>query len=432
VGSGGREHALAWRLARDPDPPEIISAPGNDGIGRDFRRLAIGELEIEAIVTACREQSIDLAVIGPEAPLDLGLADALSAAGVAAFGPSREAARIESSKWYAKEIMARAGVPTARFESFQALEEARAALDHFDPPYVVKADGLAAGKGVRVTTERDEAEDFLAECLEGERFGQGGQRVVIEEYLEGEEVSVMAISDGRSFLLLPPAHDYKRARDGDRGANTGGMGAYSPVEWLDPALEKELALRIVTPTLATLEDAGTSFRGVLYCGLMLGPAGPRVLEFNCRFGDPETQVVLPLLEGSLGTLLMSAARGTLDANSIARRPAAAVTVALVDQAYPEGVSGTGVIAGLEELMKEGGVQVFHAGTSFRDGAWKVRGGRAAYVTASGGTRSEARARVYAAIARLGGEGWRYRHDIAADRDSAAARGQLTQHQSGEV
>jgi len=414
VGSGGREHALAWRLTRDPDRPKVICAPGNDGIGRECRRLPIHEREVDALVGACRDEGVDLVVVGPEGPLAEGLVDALEAAGIAAFGPNREAARIESSKWYAKQLMERAGIPTARAEAFEDLALARAALVSFEPPFVVKADGLAAGKGVRVTSERQAAEAFLAECLEGGRFGQAGRRVVIEEHLEGVEASLMAVSDGRNFVLLPAARDYKRALDGGRGANTGGMGAYCPVPELDGVLEHEVARRVVVPALAELEREGTPFRGVLYCGLMLGAQGPMVVEFNCRFGDPESQVVLPLVEGRLGDLLASAARGALDVNAVKRRSGVAVSVALVDEEYPEGTRGSGTIEGLEDVMSRDEVLVFHAGTRFVDGMWKVKGGRAVYVTAVAGSRREARERVYETLGRLGGGGWRHRGDIAAE------------------
>ena len=318
VGSGGREHALAWRLARDPEDTEVLVAPGNDGMGLSFRRLEATELDAAALIAACRAEQIELVVIGPEAPLAIGVADALAEAGFPVLGPSREAARLESSKWFAKQLMTTAGIPTARAEAFEDSGAARAALDRFGPPYVVKVDGLAAGKGVRVVHEREAAEAFLADCFEADRFGASGRRVLLEEFLEGDEASVMAICDGRRYVLLPAARDYKRAYDRDLGANTGGMGAYAPHEAVDAAFEDEVGRRVVAPALAAMERHGTPFRGTLYCGLMRHGSSIRVVEFNCRFGDPETQVVMPLLEGSLRELLSGAARGSVEPRAVSR------------------------------------------------------------------------------------------------------------------
>jgi len=421
VGSGAREHALAWRLARDPDAPEVLAAPGNEGMEDVARRLPIGELEFDRLASACREERVDLVVVGPELPLAAGLADELGAAGVPVFGPGREAARLESSKWFAKEIMRAAGVPTGAAEAFTALEPARRALGRFGPPWVVKADGLAAGKGVRVTDQAEEAEAFLAECLEGGRFGAGGRRVLLEEFLAGEEASVMAVCDGARFVLLPAARDHKRARDGDRGPNTGGMGAYAPSESVGPELEERVAREIVAPVLSVLRERGTPFRGTLYCGLMLTGEGPRVMEFNVRFGDPETEVVMPLVEGALAPFLGGAAAGALDPGLIRRGAGAAVGVALADEGYPESPHGGGWIAGLDELAREEHLVVFHAGTRRAAEGWQVVGGRAACVVARGETRTEARARVYAALAGLGGSGWRMRRDIAAAFGAGPAR-----------
>ena len=422
LGSGGREHALAWRLARDPEPLEVLAAPGNDGIGRHFRRLELGVLDGPAIAARCREERIDLVVVGPEVPLGAGLADALEGAGVRVFGPTREAARLETSKWFAKQVMGEAGVPTARAESFTRLEAARAALDAFDPPWVLKTDGLAAGKGVLVTSERGAAEAFLTDCLEAGRFGGSGERVLIEAFLAGEEASVMAVCDGRDFLILPPARDYKRALDGDRGPNTGGMGAFAPSPAVGAAVEDAVGRRVVAPVLAAMARRNTPFRGLLYCGLMVGARDFAVLEFNVRFGDPEAQVVLPLLEGSLARLLDGAARGRLDAGAIGRGAGAAVAVALTDAGYPDPVRGQGRIVGLEAAAAEPGVLVFHAAGRDEPGAWRVEGGRAAYVVGVDATIAAARDRAYGAIAGLGGAGWRCRRDIAAGAGLAGTRG----------
>ena len=419
VGSGGREHALALRLARDTGPGGVLLAPGPAGAARDFPCHPVAERDAEALAALCSRERVDLVVVGPEAPLAAGVADALRSSGVAVFGPSREASRLEASKWFAKQIMQEAGVPTARAERLESVASARAALGRFAAPWVLKADGLAAGKGVRVTPDRAEAEEFLAGCLEGGRFGASGRAVVIEEFLDGEEASVMAVCDGVRHVLLPSARDYKRAFDFDRGQNTGGMGAFSPATGVDPGTEREVGARIVSPVLAAMARRGTPFRGLLYCGLMLGVNGPRVVEFNVRFGDPETQVVLPLVNGSLATLLASAAAGKIEDRTIGRETDATVAVALVDEGYPERVSGDGLITGLDELDADA-VHVVHAATRREGAAWRITGGRAAYVVGRAENIGQARSKVYAAIERLGGRGWRCRRDIAAGRNHAPA------------
>lgn len=420
VGSGGREHAIAWRLSRDPDPPELLAAPGNDGTAPLARRIAVSDTDVAALVDVARRERIDLVVVGPETPLALGLVDALSEAGIPAFGPTRAAAAIESSKAHAKELMREAGVPTAPAAAFTDAAAALAALDAFGPPWVIKADGLAAGKGVRVTDVRTEAEAFVRACLDDGRFGAAGSRVLLEAYLEGEELSVMAVTDGNACVVLPAARDHKRAYDDDRGPNTGGMGACAPA-LEDARVESEILERIITPVLARLRERGTPYRGVLYVGLVLGPGGPRVLEFNARFGDPETEAVLPLVAGDLTTLLASAAAGHVEPGAVKRTGRAAVTVALVDEGYPDAVRGDGWIEGLEEVASAD-LLVFHAGTAAAAaGRWVVRGGRAAYVTARAADVATAREHAYAAIARLRGEGWRSRCDIAG-RAAVGMRG----------
>jgi phosphoribosylamine--glycine ligase len=288
---------------------------------------------------------------------------------------------------------------------------ARKALDRFPPPYVVKADGLAAGKGVCVTEDRAEAERFAEDCLKGDRFGASGRRVVFEAFMEGVEVSVTAGCDGERFVCLPPARDHKRAFDGDEGPNTGGMGAFAPTPDFSAADEARAGAEVVAPMLATLRARGTPFRGVLYAGLMVGPQGIRVLEFNVRFGDPETEAVLPLVAGSFSGLLLGASRGALDPGSIARRNAASVAVGLVDEGYPESLSGKGVIEGLDALENRPDLLVFHAATARRGDAWAVTGGRAAYVVALGADLAAARTLAYEAVGSLRGGSWRYRHDI---------------------
>ncbi len=419
VGSGGREHALAWRLARDADVSEVLVAPGNDGMGRSFRRLALDEKDGAALVEACRRERIDLVVIGPEAPLAAGVADTLSSASIATYGPSGAAARLESSKWLAKGAMWEAGVATAQAERHTSFAEARAALGSFSPPWVIKADGLAAGKGVLVTSSREEAEAFSRDCLEGARFGASGRVVLIEQFLDGEELSLMAVCDGRDFTILPGARDYKRALDGNAGPNTGGMGAYAPAAAADAALMEEVATRVVRPVLDTMTRRGAPFGGTLYAGLMLTATGPKVLEFNVRFGDPETQVVMPLLDGSFARLLASAAAGRLDPTAVRPSCECAVAVALVDDGYPDAVQGGGTLLGLDRAAERHGVTVFHAATKWDGKEWRVSGGRAAYVVATAPTREAAREKAYATVADVGGEGWRCRRDIAADGSMAA-------------
>jgi len=412
LGSGGREHALAWRLARDPEAPEVVVAPGNDGMARSFHRADVRETDPAAVVELAARERVTLVVVGPEAPLAAGVADALEKAGIPVFGASRAAARIESSKWFAKELMREAQVPTPAAEAFTSAPAAVAALARLGPPWVVKADGLAAGKGVLVTSDGAEAEAFIRACLETGRFGESGRRVLLEAHVSGEEASVMAICDGERHVLLPAARDHKRALDGDRGPNTGGMGAYAPTPAVTPELEHQVSARIVTPVLRALARRGTPYRGALYAGLMLREAGVQVIEFNARFGDPETQCTLPLLEGSLSTWLASAARGALEPQACGRSAAAAVTVALVDEGYPEAVSGGGVLSGLDRAEREG-LLVFHAGTRWEGGEWVVRGGRAAYLTAVAGSIAAARLAVEQARGLLSGQGWRCRTDIAA-------------------
>jgi phosphoribosylamine--glycine ligase len=423
VGSGGREHALAERLAESPDRASVIVMPGNDGIAQRFEVGPVDERDVGAVAAACRAEQPDLVVVGPEAPLAAGLADRLIDLGVPVFGPYADAARLESSKAYAKEIMRAAGVATAEAESFTSADAAEAALDRFGPPWVVKADGLAAGKGVCVTSHRATAVAFLRDLVAGGRGG-AGRTVLLERYLDGEELSVMAVCDGERAVLLPAARDYKRALDGDEGPNTGGMGAVAPVFGYGPAESERVSDSIVRPVLAEMRRRGTPFRGVLYAGLMRTGDAFRVVEFNVRFGDPETQVVLPLIEGSLLDVLAAASRGALDETHAVARSGASVTVALVDERYPEAPSGHGMITGLEHLDGRGDVGVRCAGVRKEAGGFRIIGGRAAYVVASAGTVESAREAVYRAIGTLGGSGWRCRQDIGAGtaRDARDTRG----------
>jgi phosphoribosylamine--glycine ligase len=393
VGGGGREHALAWRLAQSPGLGELHAAPGNPGIARLGTCHAVAADDTGALVALSRRLAVDLVVIGPEAPLVAGLGDELRVAGVAAFGPSADAARIEGSKSFAKDVLRAAGVPTA-----EELAAPKA-------PCVVKADGLAAGKGVFVC----ETEAELAEALP--RAEALGGRVVIEELLEGREVSLFALCDGERALMLAPAQDFKRLLDDDRGPNTGGMGSYSPVPWLEAGEAEALTEHVHLPVLRELAARGSPFHGLLYAGLMLTEEGPRVLEFNCRFGDPETQAILPRLEGDLLGALAAVAQGSLAGVELAAGPESAVTVVLAAAGYPDAPESGAPIVGLDEAEAAGGL-VFHAGTAVRSGELVATGGRVLAVTALGESVGEARERAYRAVEQIELPGVQYRQDIA--------------------
>jgi len=393
VGSGGREHALAWKLKQSTLLEELHCAPGNPGIAVLGSCHPVRAEDAEGLLALARELEIDLVVIGPEAPLVAGVGDHLRSGGIPVFGPSREAARIEGSKTFAKELMTAAGVPTA-----EMLAVAR-------PPCVVKADGLAAGKGAFVCRTQDEVEDAVNRA-----FALGGP-LVIEELLEGEEVSVFAVCDGSRVLPLAPAQDFKRLGDDDTGPNTGGMGAYSPVRWIDADRLKELVASIHRPVLTELARRGSPFVGCLYAGLMLTDDGPRVLEFNCRFGDPETQAILPRLEGDLLATLAAAAAGDLGNSDLSAGEEAVVTVVLVGN-DPLGAGDSGTpIEGVDEAEAEGAI-VFHAGTALRGDRLVTNGRRILNVTGTGGSIAEARDTAYAGVERIQFEGCRYRTDIA--------------------
>jgi phosphoribosylamine--glycine ligase len=414
VGGGGREHALAWKIGRSPRVERVLAAPGSDGMAREaacFPAQAAGDAE--GIARLARSERVDLVVIGPEEPLANGVADRLRDSGLAVFGPSQTAARLEGSKAFARDFMARHRIPHPRFDVCDDLAAARRAVALRGGRCVVKADGLAAGKGVAVCASRSEAEAALDEMMGRRRFGDAGSRVVVEDVLEGEEASYYAISDGTNVATLAAAQDHKRALDGDRGENTGGMGAYAPAKVVTPAVEKRVLEEIVHPTLSGLRAEGLPFVGVLFVGLMIDPSGaPSVVEFNVRFGDPETQALMLATEGDLVPLLDGAARGRLEPGAQATSQAA-VCVVLASAGYPRAVETGKPITGLEAAEADPDVVVFHSGTK-RDGAGFVTaGGRVLGVTARGPDIAAAVARAYAAAERIQFEGKQMRRDIAA-------------------
>jgi phosphoribosylamine--glycine ligase len=404
IGSGGREHALALALSRDPDVTQVHAAPGNPGIAQVATLHDVDPLDGEAVADLAARLETDLVVIGPEAPLVAGVADAVRARGLVCFGPSRDAARLEGSKAFAKQVMAGAEVPTAMARVCESAEETAAALDAFGPPYVVKDDGLAAGKGVVVTDDRQAALDHAARC----------GRVVVEEFLDGPEVSLFAVTDGETVVPLQPAQDFKRARDGDAGPNTGGMGAYTPLPWAPGDLVDDVCRRVLQPTVDEMRRRGTPFQGLLYAGLALTSRGVRVVEFNARFGDPETQALMALLRSSLFRLLHAAATGRLHEVEPPRwRRGAAVTVVMAADGYPGTPRKGDPITGLDEASALGDVEVTQAGTTLQDGGLVTAGGRVLAVTGVGDDLMAARQQAYRGVTAIAFGGAQYRTDIAA-------------------
>ena len=395
VGSGGREHALCWALAASPLAEALYCAPGNAGIAEVATCLPVAATDIDGMAAACRTEGIDFVVVGPEAPLVAGLVDRLEAAGIKAFGPDARAAALEGSKGFAKDLCAKYGIPTAAYARFDDSGKAKAHIRARGAPIVVKADGLAAGKGVVVAASVDEAcaaVDRLAASL-----GDAAAEFVVEDALVGEEASFHALVDGAHALALAAAQDHKQVGDGDVGANTGGMGAYSPTPAVDAAMAEEIMARIVRPTVAAMAAEGRPFRGVLYCGLMLTAGGPQVLEYNVRFGDPETQVLVPRLKSDLLPALLAARDGVLDRFDLRWRDDAAVCVVMASRGYPGSYETGSEIRGLDAAARLPGVTLFHAGTEAIDGRIAAAGGRVLGVTATGATTAEAQARAYAAV-----------------------------------
>ena len=420
VGGGGREHALCWGLARSPRVEELHAAPGNAGIASVATRHAAAADEVAAQVRLADELDADLVVVGPEAPLVAGLADELRDRGRSVFGPGREGARLEGSKAFAKDLMARHGIPTARAASFTDVGPAAAFVDELGGTAVVKADGLAAGKGVTVASHRGAAVDAIERSLGG-AFGEAGSRVVVEELLNGAEVSAFALVDAATWVPLALAQDFKRIGDGDEGPNTGGMGAYSPVPWLDPADEARI-WAVVGRTVDAFRRDGVVYAGLLYTGLMLTPDGPKVLEYNCRFGDPETQVVIPRLRTDLGDVLEACAADRLDDVKVDLAEDAAVTVVVASGGYP-GAYETGIpIEGLDDAARVPDTAVFHSGTEGRDGRVVTSGGRVLAVTGWGPSVAEARSRAYDAASCISFEGATRRSDIAARVEPGTEKG----------
>ena len=427
VGSGGREHALIRQLAAPSGATQLYAAPGNPGTATLARNLAVDPSDSPEVVTACRREGIDLVIVGPEDPLIAGLADDLRRSGLAVFGPGALGARLEGDKEYAKEVMAAAGVPTPRYQAFSSVDAALDYLDKIDLPVVVKAIGAAAGKGVAVCATRDEAERHVRNCLEEQRFGSAGRRILIEECLFGPELSVLAVTDGHSCALLAPSRDHKRIGEGDTGPNTGGMGAFAPVA-LPKDLYQQIDAQVITPTLAELRRRDIPYRGVLYAGLMLTPAGPRVLEFNCRFGDPETQAVLPLMHGDFLELVHATATGDLDrylqglhesevgpsgwpGGGVTDWSRHCVIVVGAAEGYPGSYAKGAAIQLPADRPSE--AWIVQAGTTRRDGELVTSGGRVLGAVGAGTSLSVARTRAYEQLADVHFDGLTYRRDIAA-------------------
>jgi phosphoribosylamine---glycine ligase len=412
VGAGGREHALAWALSRSPRVERLHAAPGNAGTLAVAQPVPVHATDVDGLARFAERASIDLAVVGPEAPLVAGLADRLRSDGVAVFGPGASGARVEGSKRWARDLCGRHGIPSPRTRVFTEVRPALAHLDELDPPVVVKADGLAAGKGVTVAEDRATAERAVRDCLERDAFGPAGRTVLVEEFLAGVECSALALTDGDRVVPLALAQDFKRAEDGDRGPNTGGMGAFSPLPFVGAGTATAIE-RLLASAVDALRDEGVDYRGVLYAGLMLTAEGPKVLEFNCRFGDPEAQVILPRLASDLLEPLAGAAVGRLDPGSVAWRAGACVGVTVAAGGYPGPVQTGAPIEGLDEAATVPGVLVFHGGTSVREGRVVTAGGRVLTVSALGDDLEGARRRAYEACSRVSFPGMRYRADIAS-------------------
>lgn len=413
VGGGGREHALCWKLSQSPRVTKVYVAPGNAGCARVAERLDFAVTHLDGIASFVHANQIDLTVVGPEVPLCMGLVDRLAKLGYKAFGPTQAAARLEGSKTYAKNLARQHNIPGPDFKAFPSGAAALAYLDRAgDPPLVVKADGLAAGKGVRVCATVDEAREHILDCTERSKYGDGDQAIVIEEFVKGVEASVMVMTDGETLAVLDPARDYKAAYDRDEGPNTGGMGSFSPSP-IESATMRRIEEKVLIPTVHALAREGQVFRGILYAGLMLTPTGPRLLEYNVRFGDPETQPTLVRLKSDLFELMLATCEGRLGECELDWDPRPAVTVVLTSGGYPGSYRKGFPISGIEAAEADPDVVVFHAGTEMRAGKLVTSGGRVLSVTALGDTLEDARAKAYAAARKISFEGMVFRTDIAA-------------------
>jgi phosphoribosylamine--glycine ligase len=413
IGGGGREHALVWKLAQSPRVAKVYCAPGNGGIAQDAECLPTDTRSLESMVETASQVQPDLTVVGPELPLTLGVVDEFQRRGWPIFGPTQAAAQLESSKSFAKEFMQRHRIPTAHYAICKSVDEVRAALSHFHPPIVVKADGLAAGKGVVIARSREEAASTASDMLSGKMLGTAGSLVVLEECLKGDELSFLVFSDGERVAPLVAAQDHKRVGDGDTGPNTGGMGAYSTQTIVDDKMRDWLVHHIAQPVVAGMKAEGAEYRGVLYCGLMMTARGPMVLEFNCRFGDPETQPILMRLESDLVEALEASVHGRVSDGEFRWSPEASVCVVVASGGYPGTFEAGKKIAGLEQAGGVPGVKVFHAATSRRDDVYFTSGGRVLGVTARAADLSTAVQNAYSAASSIGFEGMHYRKDIAA-------------------
>jgi phosphoribosylamine--glycine ligase len=413
IGSGGREHALVWKLRQSPRVSKIYCAPGNGGIADEAECLPADVKNIDSLLAVAHQVQPDLTVIGPELPLMLGAVDEFTRRGWRTFGPTKAASRLETSKSFAKEFLQRHHIPTARYAICNSVDEVRDALPHFHTPIVVKADGLAAGKGVVVCKSKEEAASVGTEMLSGRMLGEAGSRVVLEEFLQGDELSFLVVSDGERIAPLVAAQDHKRVGDGDTGPNTGGMGAYSTASLVDEQMRNWLVQHVARPVVQGMKAEGAEYKGVLYCGLMMTAKGPMVLEFNCRFGDPETQPILMRLESDLAEALEASIEGRVSEGDYRWLPDASVCVVMASGGYPGTYDAGKRISGLEEANGLEGVKVFHAGTTRHDDGYFTSGGRVLGVTARAASLPEAVSRAYEAVGKINFEGAQYRKDIAA-------------------
>jgi phosphoribosylamine---glycine ligase len=413
IGSGGREHALVWKLRQSPRVTQVYCAPGNGGVAGEAECLPVDLKSIPSLLALAGQIRPDFTVVGPELPLALGVVDEFSQHGWRVFGPTKAAARLEISKSFAKEFLQRHRIPTAHYAICTSMDEVEEALSHFHAPVVVKADGLAAGKGVVIAKSKEEAASVSSEMLSGRMLGEAGAKIVLEECLSGDELSFLVLSDGERVVPLVPAQDYKRVGDGDSGPNTGGMGAYSTRYMLEDKMRDWLVHHIAQPVVAGMKQEGTEYRGILYCGLMMTARGPMVLEFNCRFGDPETQAILMRLESDFAEALEASIEGRVSDGDFRWSPEASVCVVMSSGGYPGTFEAGKKISGLDQAGRVEGVKVFHAGTAKHDGAYFTSGGRVLGITARAANLETAVDRAYEAIAKIGFEGAHYRKDIAA-------------------